>query len=628
MKFKNCKYKRKILLTMSMLVVLLCLLALSAGAEAYDPKFGETEYIDDIGITARDVIHNYKEGESELARIKVACICEKGEHTYPTYYFMSINVSLRTLFNRDYARMNEKNPCGATYDKNSVIAVEIPEGVSDFYGTQGPESGTFMGNENLVYVKFPSTFSNISILGFKNCTKLEWVDMSLVTKMTTLGASTFNGCVKLKGICLPDQIKGIGNAAFIGCYELGPVYLPASLETVDDHSTWPMFHPKNGNATDTAPFCTKMYFTNEKFDNPDEVEKPTVYYMPTNLTRLWAYGFRGMANLNDVIVFGESYTNFNQSLGFTTLNLTQGQRKTFVFTADMTGFSYYATNSGVDIYFVNANDNAPDSITFSKSGSGSGDARMYMCGAGVSKLFTDSAWSEEGYAHIADISTGTLVPADCFAGERLTSLLCYCGVAVSDIEVEGSLALGHILNGNTYYEFFGFTVAGKLCVECTRNGCTYAEKKDLDKPIFVALGYSFNEFSEGDKYFVSGYKINDDMLALYEKSKGVRVGYGVAFNSAENFTADENGEITLDSFVLKGYAKSPTNSSRFGAFEYKVTYDKGEKQEEALSKKIIIALYAVEISGDGAEVTTFINRGNGEYFGFDAVSYNSLKEQQ
>ena len=617
----------RLLISLVMVIAFVCLFITVAGAEAYDPHFGETEYIDDIGVSARDVIYNYVEGVSENARIKVSCICEKGEHTYPTYYFMSINSSLKTLFNRYYQRMIDANPCGATYDKNSVIAVEIPEGIKDFYGTQGPESGTFMNNENLVYVKLPSTFENISILGFKNCKKLEWVDMSLVTKMTSLGLSTFNGCVKLKGVCLPDSIKSIGNAAFIGCYDLGAVHLPASLETVDTHTVWPMFHPKDGNATATAPFCTKMYFVNDKFDNPQDVEKPQVYYMPKNLTCIWAYAFRGMENINDVIVFGEKFTSFNQATGFTSMNIEQGMRKTIIFTADMTGFSFHSTNTGIDVYFTNSNDNAPDSITFSCSGSGSGDARMYMCEAGLTKTFTATEWSKNGFAHFADIRTGRLIPADCFAGERLTDLKCFCQKEADDIVVAGSVGLGHILNGDTYYEFLSFTSAGNACISCTREGCGYAEKTALSTPIFVSLGYSFNEFSVGDKYFVNGYKINKEMLALYEEAKGVCVGYGVAFNLAKSFKADENGEITLDSFAVKGCAKKANGTEHFGAIEYKITYENNEALLENLEKEIIIAVYVIEANENGEEAVTFVNQGDGAYFGFDAISYSSVSNQ-
>ena len=94
-------FKRRLLLTLSLGLLLACLLAVCIRAEAYDPHFGEVEYIDDIGVTAKDVIYKYVEGQSELARIKVSCTCEKGEHTYPTYYFMSINVHLKTLLTRN-----------------------------------------------------------------------------------------------------------------------------------------------------------------------------------------------------------------------------------------------------------------------------------------------------------------------------------------------------------------------------------------------------------------------------------------------------------------------------------------------------------------------------------------------
>ena len=47
----------RLLISLVMVIAFVCLFITVAGAEAYDPHFGETEYIDDIGVSARDVIY-------------------------------------------------------------------------------------------------------------------------------------------------------------------------------------------------------------------------------------------------------------------------------------------------------------------------------------------------------------------------------------------------------------------------------------------------------------------------------------------------------------------------------------------------------------------------------------------
>ena len=113
------------------------------------------------------------------------------------------------------------------------------------------------------------------------------------------------------------------------------------------------------------------------------------------------------------------------------------------------------------------------------------------------------------------------------------------------------------------------------------------------------------------------------MLAIYEEAMGVKVGFGVAFNKAEGFT---DGDVTLDSFALTGIAKRPNLDAKFGALEYKVTYENNEKLEQNLAAEIIIAVYVIELDASENETITFVNRGEGEYNGFDSVSYNYALE--
>lgn len=550
----------------------------AVNAEAYDPQFGEVEEIDGIGVEASQAVAGYVAGETEKALVKLACACDKGEHTYPTYYILTINNSLRGLFNVDFTAINNANPCEAQYDKNSLIAVEIPEGITSFYGsTSGSGSGTLARCELLEYVKFSSTFTDISVCGFKGCTALEWVDMSLVTKMTALGASTFNGCSSLLGICLPDEIKTIGNAAFIGCYQLGPVHLPDSLETADNNEVWPVFHPKDGNSTASAPFNVHMYFVNETFDSPVGVEKPQVYYMPRNLTQLWGHGLRGFYNVNDVVVFGDKFTSFTCKIGFTSMDLSADNTKTVVFTADMQTVYLYSGNNYLNFYFTNPNDTRESDIGLSYPAGGSGgNAVLHLCASGIYKTISASEWSSEGYTHIVNAESSTVIRAADCENDAVVYALCYCGVAMGETSLAGT-ALGHshtVDMGIVYENYFEQGYDGAKCERCD-----HVEKNGAYEALFTDRGISAKAFGD-DVGFTCGYAVNLSAIEAYRAYTG-SFDFGVlacANPSGGEMVPDfEDGRVIIVSFADESN----------GYVDVKVTGIPADK----LDVKIVLCIY-------------------------------------
>ena len=260
--------KKKVLF-LSIFVILTVLFAIGVSASAYTYNFGQVEKIDffENDDTYINTVMGYPKAESKDARVVLSCTCEKGVHTYPTYYIMQEKKSdWLDLFRKDFVNLNANNPCGATYTNDSLLAIEVPEGIADFWG-QLNASGAFMNHTSLVYISLPSTMEDMHQNPFRGCTSLEWVDFSKTTKIKTLYNSSFNGCTSLKGVCLPDSITTMENATFIGCVNIGPVYLPQSLTKFGTDTQWNTFI---SGANGTGATFTKLFLTNEKFDNPDE----------------------------------------------------------------------------------------------------------------------------------------------------------------------------------------------------------------------------------------------------------------------------------------------------------------------------------------------------------------------
>ena len=567
---------KKLLTVLFITAILACIMVMGVFATPYYNDFGETEYLDNIGIEISDVLIDVRENSDE-ARVKLSCTCEAGSHTYPTYYIMYKNTNPAHLFSRDYSKLNDATTCNVEYSSSSIIAIEIPEGITRFYGT-GSNSGTFYNHTNLKYVKLPSTFTDFSVNAFKSCRSLEWVDMNDVTSLTSIGNSAFNGCSSLLGLCLPDSVKTIGNAAFIGCYALGPVHLPESLETVDTNGVWPLFHPKDGNSTSTAPFNIYMYFTNQVFDSPTEVTKPSVYYMPKNMKNIWAYGLRGLHNVNDVIVFGESFTKYDQNIGFTSMNITGDTRKAVIFTGDMETFYYYGGDKGLDIYFTNPNDTSEENIGIAckVAGGSGGNNRLYICKTGMSRVITSSTWSADSFAHFADTRKTVSVEATC-VDNRIDTAFCYCGAEIyKEKEIEGS-KLGHnhdLENGATVIGiiYADYSKNGYKEIKCSRCDVTFdkvASAEELKSvsvsPIFYFDGYSC-DMATGTQLAV-GFRVNGAALMEFEEITGCTLEFGVVGVVSEKLIKDESVTYTPLEAMTNGvpvvYAQVPS-----GIFAY------------------------------------------------------------
>ena len=591
---------KRLILFFSLVLFACCMLVATVSAEAYTYDFGEVEYIDFFenyadthdGVDYITVAMKNPQPTSKESRTTVSCTCEKGRHTYPTYYFMAINPSLATLFERNYTAMNENNPCGVTYNNNMFLAVEVPEGCTDFWGS-GSDKGTFYNHTNLVYVKIPLSLKELSVCAFKLCSSLEWVDFGNNNKITTLGNSTFNGCVSLKGVCLPDSITSMQNATFIGCTGIGPIHLPDSLTYFGTAYNWNTFQ---GGESGNGAKCTNLFFTNERFDNPDEVVKPEVYYMPSNFQRIGDQGFRGCTNINNVIVFPSTFTSVADDRVFLGLGGTAEQPKTVVFLGNMTQFKGYAHSSSsyTNFVFANSNDVAGD-FTVSFTSSGASNICLYSCASGKVSVL-NGEWTTTGFTHFANqrASTQVIKPGNC-TEKSVIQGVCYCGAEMGEMEGwtnpsahEFDTTKNATLIKITYESFGANGTKHIKCARCTEVG------KSSANPIITTKGYSVNKTGTG---LDGGYFINTDALNEYETLMGA-VKIGIIIANSENagtLVKLEDGEYVLA--TSKGLMVE-MSSREYRSFSLSL---QGFTAETAAKLNLVITAYIIADYDDNAE---------------------------
>ena len=587
--------KKKILLVAITVIFALCAFAVTVGAQelgSVDPQFGDVEPIEGAG-------------EASVERVKL--VCGDHYHTYPSSYVVTDASSLTFDFNAV-----STNGCGVTYSKNNVVAFEMPESVTTMPGA------LFQKSTSIKYFRISKSFTGFGGNNTFDGSSLEWFDFNGNTIIKETKQSTFCSCKSLKGICFPDQMTTMGVYSLANCPNLGPVYLPSSLTTFLGDSSWPTFAPPGGNEGGGREFNRSMYFVNEPFTDPANAEKPTVYYIPSGVKSIWNCGFRGMSNINDVIVFPTATTNINSgyNLCFNIMGTSVDKEKTIVFLGDVTKLSIYENITNLNLVFANANDTGIDSFTLNTLARDSKDpvsaklGKMYFCASGA-VYNCDKTESDSEMRHFADDRKDEIKSlASCDKNTTLDTY-CYCGKGIGVKEIYGT-ALGHSHTVFIELVYADFSKDGYYSYQCER--CDDVNNEKTAPALFTVLGFSAAEY--GDMMSVN-YRVNEEAIKEYEKITGEAVNYGVFAVKAEtigtNDIFDENGD------ERQGVIAADITDAGFGLFNLKIMgFD--EKQ-----KDIALAMGAfVGIIKDGEAEYSYLQIDeptNGKYY---LASYNDV----
>ena len=505
--------KKKVFLMLIVASVLVCLFAISVSATAI-PEFGETEHIDidkeTDGVQEMDIYGHLKtvvtEGTnpSANARVLLNCSCEKGQHTYPTYYITQKDNG--NYIWTKYNDINTYNPCGKSYSNADVVAIEIPNGIkvmtNVFKGNTTIQFLDMSTAETMQCVETGSGYNAVS-----NCTSL--IEVRIPASMTEIRGWAFFNCTSLERFVIPkdSELTFIGTYTFYNCTSLTGFYLPSKMKT---------FGTQGGTNMGVFAGCTNVYLVNEPVTPTYIPEKPSVYYFPSTFEKMSGEEFKNCKSMNDTVVFPETFTSVSDRWTF-----SGAATKTVVFLGDMTvlGAQYWSCTS---IYLVNKADKQRSDIATFTNPSGS---NVYYCNA------------EGNTTHLAEKTVDVEAKCEVDAGKYT---YCFCGYEISKEAVEGT-ALSHdydYVNGKATLKaivYADLSKEGTKTVTCAL--CGVDNDAVVANKVFTYKGYSTNDKGA----MCMGYIIDQKALKEYETLNG-KVEYGFVASANNDTPLNENGE--------------------------------------------------------------------------------------
>ena len=208
--------KKKLILMLA-LVAIACLFALSVSATPQKP---------DLGVSFGEVqeISGFTPPSQRFVNTDERVVLFDGENyiTYPSYYI----VSDVTTFNDSFDFGPLKEATKKNFSLNSIILLEIPEGITGLAGWAVYEC------KNCIYVKAPSTVVTYSNDVFAETTWLKAVEFESGNTAVTMGSRMFYKSSSLKYIKLPNNLVTMGSDAFRFCTSLETLVLGASFENL------------------------------------------------------------------------------------------------------------------------------------------------------------------------------------------------------------------------------------------------------------------------------------------------------------------------------------------------------------------------------------------------------------
>ena len=208
--------KKKLILMLA-LVAIACLFTLSIGASPEKP---------DLGVSFGEVqeIPGFTPPSQRFVNTDERVVLFDGENyiTYPSYYI----VSDVTTFNDSFDFGPLKEATKKNFSLNSIILLEIPEGITGLAGWAVYEC------KNCIYVKAPSTVVTYSNDVFAETTWLKAVEFESGNTAVTMGSRMFYKSSSLKYIKLPNNLVTMGSDAFRLCTSLETLVLGASFENL------------------------------------------------------------------------------------------------------------------------------------------------------------------------------------------------------------------------------------------------------------------------------------------------------------------------------------------------------------------------------------------------------------
>ena len=585
--------KRKILLTLAIVLALACVFAVSVcAATVYKTANGETlfSYVDENGdYDFESYEGSFPKTDSEGNELTwyITETTIEGENTVHTV------ASLKTLGEAGNINSNGAYSFASPVTNKNTVSINFPdnEGIKSFaFNTFGGSNTRKNNNNNALFVYCPNTLTTFANNTFQE-TNVIVVEIDFETPITSIPQNFAHEARNLEAINIPSAVTVInGSSDRNGA----PFYNNLSLVSVN--------FSENSSLTEIKNACFQNCSSLVSIDLPEGVTSIGAHAfsscsslkeisLPNSLVTIANHAFAWCSSI-EVIRMGSSFEYFNNT-GDNSFTYTTGKvreiyiPKTFYAVAPDTSKGYQVSYA---FHGVSAN------------------CKFFYCGtaaefesAKANFLTQKSATSNNGrflnatvitYSeYMSDLekyATGNYVVCEynsCdafYEGEHLEDNN-PCVVNCDRCEAYGVAEKNpeHIINTTVVYE--SFALAGSKITGCANEGCKYCEKEALE-PLFNCIGYSAFEGGNGISI---GFMVNLSAIATYTEITGNTVKYGVFAVSqeklGENSIFDENGN------EADGVISAEIKRTDFSAFDIKVVGFTDEQK----SKKLALGAYVV-----------------------------------
>ncbi len=247
--------KKKLLLTMVVVAIFTLLFAMCVFAAAPIPQkpdlgvdFGAVTTID--GFEAPSSLYTSTDE-------RVLLVDEEGNYvTYPTYYVTKDNAT----FDFDFSKLNSAQ--SIQYSKNSVVMVEIPDGVTTI-------SGSYFSGQNNTFsrclsVQIPGSVTSYGSSMFIKNKVIKIVEFLDGETPVTMGNQMFGsnatggdwGAENIEYVKFPNNLVSIGQNTFGKSYANKTIILGENLESIGAG----FFNQSTPNGKDTFVYASSKFF--------------------------------------------------------------------------------------------------------------------------------------------------------------------------------------------------------------------------------------------------------------------------------------------------------------------------------------------------------------------------------
>ena len=615
---------KKILTLAFMLMVIVCLFAVSASATTIDKNTTvalDGSFTDANGNAISsvplydadgDALVWYLDTNGKLVSSKIASLVTVNEEGVISFTDKSIFLGSNTYNSVIVVNLRDNVKVSGT-DINwdgKIKHFDSNKGNSNTNDVSVDSTGFQFGSYNVTgkiqYFYFPTTAQSTVKRMFQG-TPVKVVDIEPGTPISKFGFLTFYGAKNLKTILIPNDIetfvsldgqgmfsscsslesvifeensilRDLGHATFRNCSSLKELYLPNSVITVGAE-----FARESG--LQVISFGASFsYFTARGNGDPDANGQHKWVFYATNLKKVYMPVTYLIFSDTYARAEGESDYDYSERLDqFDKVFSNSGNSTTFFITGTKEQVEALKTR----IASTNDNEKLANSLNniisyeeYIASGSPEGAMAVYGCNV------CDTFYNGE---HEFD--------KDCTTADACSHK---CGLINTKNESHNDKETLTFANG--------LTADGVHSVACQNDGCTVKTEETV-KPVFTAKGYSTNAYKNAIN---GGYEVNLTSLALYERLIGT-LEYGIVIANASSFGEktflDENNKVNSDKALQVEMDK------QYSSFDCSINFG----TNTGIDLDLVITAYVIE-----GDTVTYIQSSTGNDVKIGDTTFKSV----